>query len=261
MKVKGMLLGLLSIIFASQLASAQTEGKTDGNAINWLTIEEAVEMYKTNPKPMLIDVYTDWCHWCKHMMKTTFSDDEVVPYINTNFYPVRFNAETKDSITYFDTIYVNNGIGSRPTHDLAIKLLDGRLSYPSIVYLDRDGNRSVVPGFLKPREILPILVYFTEEINKTTPYPEFEKYFKETYPDNGQGYTMVQSVVKWMSLEEALEKSKTQPKKIFLDVYVDWRIGSTMMFMTTYNNPKIGEYLNENFYPIKFKFFIRICFI
>lgn len=217
--------------------------------VEWYTIEEAQQLYEKNPKPILIDVYTDWCKWCKVMMKTTFSDEEIAPYINRNFYAVRFDAESKDTIVFRDTTYVNDGKHGK-AHQLAIKLLDGRLSYPTIVYFDRKGNKNVVPGYLKPREMLPLLVFFAEDIYNSTSYEQFEKYFKKTYPDDSE-YSMVRSMVDWLTLEDALAKNKTQPKKIFLDIYVNWRVGSTMMMMTTYNNERIAEILNNKFYPVR----------
>ncbi|HSJ67441.1 MAG TPA: DUF255 domain-containing protein, partial [Anditalea sp.] len=50
--------------------------------INWLTFEEAAAMTEKDPKMIIVDVYTDWCGWCKKMDKGTFTDPTVVEYIN-----------------------------------------------------------------------------------------------------------------------------------------------------------------------------------
>src|ERR1700756_3443668 len=73
---------------------------TNHGLVKWLTFKEAQEEMKKQPKPLLIDIYTDWCGWCKHMVKTTYSDPNLAGYINTYFYPVQFNAETHDTIEY-----------------------------------------------------------------------------------------------------------------------------------------------------------------
>ena len=52
------------------------------NTINWLTIEEAQEAMKTQPKKVFIDLSTDWCGWCKRMDATTFQDPNVVHFMN-----------------------------------------------------------------------------------------------------------------------------------------------------------------------------------
>jgi uncharacterized protein YyaL (SSP411 family) len=48
-----------------------------GEAVNWVTFEQAVELSKKDKRKVFIDVYTDWCGWCKVMDKNTFSDPKV----------------------------------------------------------------------------------------------------------------------------------------------------------------------------------------
>src|ERR1035441_1810392 len=95
--------------------------------VKWLSFHEAFELNKKQPKPFIIDVYTDWCGWCKQMMKTTYSDQGIASYINTWFYPVKFDAETKDSIFYNGTTYYNPVKSGKSTHQLALKLLSNKL--------------------------------------------------------------------------------------------------------------------------------------
>lgn len=63
--------------------------------IKWHTIEEAIQLASQEPRVIVIDVYTDWCGWCKRMDATTFSDSEVVEFMNKQFYPVKLNAQGK----------------------------------------------------------------------------------------------------------------------------------------------------------------------
>ena len=147
----------------------------DPSPIKWLTIEQADSLFEKNPKPMLIDVYTDWCGWCKYMMKTTFANKGIAGYINTNFYPVRFNAETFDTITYQGKTYVNPGKGgAKPKHDLAKYLLNGRFSFLTIVYTDRKRHLYQIPGYMEIKDIEPLLVYFSEDINIAATYNEWK---------------------------------------------------------------------------------------
>ena len=83
---------LLVILFFAATVYVTAQEK-----IHWLTLKEATERNKQQPKKFLIDVYTEWCGWCKRMDATTFEDKAVVSYVNKNFYAVKLDAETKDT--------------------------------------------------------------------------------------------------------------------------------------------------------------------
>ncbi len=239
------------VILYSVFSFAQNAGETKESEnlglVKWLTIEEAEKLVKDNPRPIMIDFYTDWCGWCKVMMKNTFSSPAIAEYINTFFYPVRFNAETKDTITYKGKKYANTGTGQRPTHSLAIELLRGQLSYPTIGYIDDSGNISPVPGYMSPVDIEPILVFFAEKVNKYAPFDEFKKNFKLAF---SKDTVIPDDLVKWYSFSEAVELSKKNPRKILFNITSKWNNCSKVMMKTTFNNPEIAKYLNEHYYPV-----------
>jgi len=249
------------VLIISLLAFSELKSQTqiEGSDIKWYTLEEAMKLNEKSPRILFIDMYTDWCGWCKKMMKTTFSNKYIANYINQNFYPIRFDAEGKDSIVFQGKTYFNK----KKTHDLAIELLNGRLSYPSIVYMKTGKNpfKVVIPGYKDVRKQEPILYYFAERAYLTTPFPEYEKFFQFTYAaahkneisklsDSQKPDTL--GVVKWYNMNELAELQKKNPRKVFLDIYAPWMISSKMMVKTTYTNQKIAKLLNENFYPVRF---------
>lgn len=135
-----------------------------GNAqeINWLTFQEAVELNKTAPKKIFIDMYTDWCGWCKKMDQTTFQDTAVIAYMNENYYAVKFNAECSDTIVFEGYTYINEGgmKGRKGTHQLAQALLQGRMSYPSYVFMNEKNQLiTVAPGYMEAKDFLPVLSF------------------------------------------------------------------------------------------------------
>lgn len=124
-------------------------------SIAWMTWEDAVAANAKAPKRVLVDVYTDWCGWCKRMDATTFKDPKVADLVRENFYAVKLNAEQREDIVYDGHTFKFERMGNRGAHQLAASLLDNRLSYPSIVYLNADMERVMIsPGYKDPAAML-----------------------------------------------------------------------------------------------------------
>jgi thioredoxin-related protein len=163
-----------AIISASE-GSAKAD-KSD-EKIKWLTIEQAAERMKKEPRKVVIDVYTDWCGWCKKMDKDTFTDPKVAKVINKYYYPVKLDAEGKDPITLNGVTYTFKP--EYKSHELAVMLLQGQMSFPTTVYLDENMNMlAPVPGYLDANNFYKILSFFGENHFKTMNFQEFEKTFK-----------------------------------------------------------------------------------
>ena len=124
--------------------------------IEWLTIEEAEKIQLENPdKPLFIDVYTDWCGWCKKMDVSTFKDTEVVSFLNEYFIPVKLDAEQKEQIKFKNETFEFIASGSRGIHQLAAVLLQGSMSYPSYVVLNSKGQIThLMKGYMPPNDLL-----------------------------------------------------------------------------------------------------------
>ena len=145
--------------------------------MKWYTIEEALELNKTAPRKLMIDIYTDWCGWCKRMDKTTFSDPKVMEYMAANFYPVKFNAEQKAKLKFnAETFKYMEQEGGRGIHTFAYALLDGKLGYPSVVYLNEKYERIMIsPGYKEPPVMLKELHFAAEEQYTKTTWEEYSK--------------------------------------------------------------------------------------
>lgn len=129
--------------------------QTIANGMEWLSFDDVAKMGNKEGKKYLVDVYTSWCGWCKVMDKQTFTNPEVQSYVDEKFHPVKFDAEQKDPIGFKGKQYEWTPGGRKGVNKLAVELLGGRMSYPSLVYLDADMNKiRVSPGFKKPEQLL-----------------------------------------------------------------------------------------------------------
>lgn len=143
---------------------------TADNEVNWISWAEMLEAQKTEKRKVIIDVYTDWCGWCKHMDKTTFKDTSVAAHINKNLYAVKLDAESKEEFKFKGHTFRYVKSGRKGINQLAYSLLDGKLSYPSIVYLNENFERILIsPGYKDNKKMLKETVYVADEIyNKKT---------------------------------------------------------------------------------------------
>ena len=145
--------------------------------LKWYTWEEAIELSKTKPKKIFVDVFTDWCGWCKRMDRSTFVDEKVMQYMSANYYAVKLDAEQKADIKFngetFKFVKGENGRGG--VHALAYALLDGRMGYPSMVYLNEKFERIMIsPGYKEVPDMLKELKFAAEEKYKETSWEDYK---------------------------------------------------------------------------------------
>jgi len=230
--------------------------------IKWYTINEALELNKKVKRPIIIDVYTDWCSWCKHMMRTTFANKGIANYINNNFYAARFNAETLDTIEFKGTKYFNRRIGRRPTHDLANYLLNNRLSYPSFIFFDRNEKKHIISGFKETKDIEPVLIYFNENVQKHISLNEFTINYMFAFPyafDKDHSIFKINKklrpdtlgTTKWYKINDFNYRFKKKPKPILLFMHTPSCINCKVMEKITFRNTKFTSYINDKFYLLK----------
>jgi uncharacterized protein YyaL (SSP411 family) len=147
--------------------------------VQWMSFAEMQAAYAIQPRPILVDLYTDWCGWCKVMEKSTYGNEKVAAYINQNYYAVKFNAESKEAIDFNGKKYEYNA--SMKTNDLALHLSFGDRSYPNTVFLGSLTDRPApLAGYLKPKELEGPLRYFAERKGEET-FVEFNQKMKGSW--------------------------------------------------------------------------------
>ncbi len=147
--------------------------------INWLTWEQAIEKSQKQKKKILIDVYTDWCGWCKRMDAATFQQPHIAKYVNENYYAIKFDAEQKEEITFNGKTYKFVKNGRRGYNELAAEITRGRLSFPTIVFMDENLNViQPVPGYKDPDQFEQIITYFARNEHLKTPWDKYQKSYQ-----------------------------------------------------------------------------------
>lgn len=164
---------LIPVIIFSLTSFTSNEVKT----IEWLTWEEAIKKVETdkNPKKIFVDVYTDWCGWCKKMDKDTFNNPEVAAYMTEHFYMVKMDAEGKEPIDYNGRTFKFVPQGRRGYHELAAALLQGKMSYPTVIFLnEKQQILSPVPGYQNAENFLKIAKFFGDDIFLKKNWQDYE---------------------------------------------------------------------------------------
>ena len=164
------------LIFVSVAGFNVSAQKTE--KVKWYTIEEALKLNVTAPRNMLIDVYTDWCGWCKKMDAETFDHPVIAKYINAHFYAVKFDAESSVPVKFGEHTFENPGNGGsrKTTHQFVTAL--GVSGYPTVVYFTKDLKLiGPVSGFYTAENIEPLLHFIVEEKYQSIKFEEYQKTF------------------------------------------------------------------------------------
>ena len=153
---------------------------TENDKVHWLSIEELQLAYKKKPKPIIVDVYTSWCGWCKVMDTETYSNNQVAAYINEKYYPVKLDAEAKEPLEWNGKKY--GFVAQYKVNELAAYFLNGQMSYPTTVFFSSlEANPAPLAGYLKPKEIESPLKFFGDGFYKTKNFPDYLKGFTASW--------------------------------------------------------------------------------
>lgn len=148
--------------------------------VQWKSINEAEKLAAQTNKKIMVKVYTNWCGWCKEMDKSTFPDASLSKVLNDNYISAVFNAEQPESVNWggVENKFVATQ-QSRGYHELSKKWLGDKLTYPTIVILNEQGQLiQAIPGYRKALELEQILAYFAINGHHKMPFNEFQQSYQ-----------------------------------------------------------------------------------
>jgi len=161
--------------------------------VNWMSIADLQTAMKKDERKVMVDLYTSWCGWCKRMDKATFQNPEIAKYLNDNFYAVKFNAEDQQTIPFKGEEHKFVPAGRKGYNELAYKFANGRMSYPTIAFLDEDLNRiDSYPGYKQPQQFDPLLKFIKEGEYKSQSFQQYAQGFQSNIKTTGKAQNKVQ---------------------------------------------------------------------
>jgi thioredoxin-related protein len=129
---------LVAVLFEIFLCGRSLE--VNGQAIRWTDLEHLQDSLRSQARPLMVFINTDWCKYCKMQQKTTFKDPELVGILNNKFYSLNINAEEQKALKFFGRTYKSGSSGD--FHSLArmLGLENGKLLFPTTVFYFPDSN-------------------------------------------------------------------------------------------------------------------------
>jgi thioredoxin-related protein len=163
--MKAILSILLTLtIFAAFVGCQSGESKTPAKELSWKSFDEGAQLAKTEHKKLLVDVYTDWCTWCKKMDRETYTDEKVVNVLRTRYILVKLNAESSKQLTY-------NG---HSLTEMQLAHAMGVTGYPTTLFLDSESKPiTKVDGYIPGKDFVNMVRFIGEDYYKTTSYQDF----------------------------------------------------------------------------------------
>ncbi|MDP6418192.1 MAG: thioredoxin fold domain-containing protein [Candidatus Krumholzibacteria bacterium] len=146
------------------LACGEKQGESVSGGIQWMDYESGVALAKSEGKPVLIDFWTSWCHWCKVLDEETYSQKIVQDRLAESFVAIKVNAESKDA----------QGEGEEASSGVELARQYNVKSYPTTWFLDSEGKPlAPVPGFQKADDFVIILDYVSTGAYRDTSFQDY----------------------------------------------------------------------------------------
>ena len=120
----------------------------------WRSWDAGLREAGTSRRPVLVDVYTDWCGWCKRMDRDVYARADVQDYLARKFVTVKLDAESNDAARYEGRAYTSHALAAR----------FGVTGYPTTMFLSAKGaHLGSIPGYSPPEDFLLLLRFIGDD--------------------------------------------------------------------------------------------------
>ncbi len=150
-----------------------------GQAISWQSWEEGAAKAVRDNRKILLYVYTPACGWCKKLEQETFAHAQVAQAVRADFVAIKLNAYENADLEFRGKWYRASAAAGNPRlNPLVTTFLEGRASFPALVFLDETQQvLQAFAGFKQADELLPIVVYYGKDHYKNMPWQSFYRKF------------------------------------------------------------------------------------
>jgi thioredoxin-related protein len=163
--MKPILLALTALPLIAGLSGPVTAGPAP--RVSWRNWDRGLEEARGSGRPVLVDVYTDWCGWCRRMEADVYSRPEVRDYLSRKFVAVKLDAEAPDPARYEGRTFTSRSLAAR----------FGVNGYPTTIFLRAAGDRPVnVPGYVDAERFMLLLRYIGDgHLDRGVSFQDFVK--------------------------------------------------------------------------------------
>lgn len=142
---------------------------TENSHLKWRKFDEGLNEAKISNKKIIVDIYADWCKWCKKMDVEIYPSPEIKNYIETHYIPIKLNGESHEILYYKGEKYTYTEF----TSSLGVN------GFPATLFMETNGEIiTILPGYPGKEEFLNILKFIGEDYYLKITFDEFLKKFK-----------------------------------------------------------------------------------
>jgi thioredoxin-related protein len=157
---------VVAVIFRVAVTKDKGAGNGKQASVEWLKFEEGLEKSKAQKQLLVVDFYTNWCHWCKVMDKETYGNPDVIEFSKDKIAYAKINAESSDKVKFQNATYSGREMA----------MMFGVQGYPSTSFMNEKGELiTTVSGYIKPDQFINILKFISGKHYETLSFEDFLK--------------------------------------------------------------------------------------